>query len=345
MTELSVFNDQESLEKAILEIENPIFLCDENTVLHCFQKLNLKNKNRLIVIGAGEKNKSPFTLNCCWNELFKLEADRHTTLINLGGGVVSDLGGLAASTYNRGIPFVNVPTTLMGMVDASHGGKTGINFQGYKNYIGTFSQPQKILVFPGFLNSLAPEHILSGFAEMVKHGLIADKNYFETLTAVNLKTKGFINDWPSLIRQSCAIKTGITGVDFKEKGLRKILNYGHTIGHALESYFSDEDYPHGYFVAAGMICESLISHKLGNLDEPSLKWIIQTIDAYFSRIYFKPSQIKDIASRALRDKKNKAQIVNCVWLEQIGQATYDHEVSVPDLQESLLFYHQNGPVF
>lgn len=321
---------------------NVIIFCDENTEKFCLPLLDLNPEIPIISILPGETNKSAFSLNHIWNKLLAANADRNSVLINIGGGVITDIGGLAAATYNRGIKFINIPTTLMGMVDAANGGKTGINFNGLKNYIGTFSEPDAIYIWPEFLKTLPFEHIQSGFAEMLKHGLIADKSYFEELVSIELKLENFkVIDWLPLIKKSVEIKHAIVSKDFKETGERKLLNFGHTIGHALESYFINSNLPHGHFVAAGMVCETFLSHTIGKLDLAESQKIILAIDTVFSREGFAWSEDfpSKIAELTLKDKKNKSSKIGCVFLDQIGKASFVNLITMDDVKESLTFYN------
>jgi len=331
-----------ALSSQLKEFKETIILCDQNTEKHCLPLLNLSKDVKIVSFPAGESNKSAFTLNHIWNKLLIFEANRDTILINLGGGVVTDIGGLAASTYNRGIRFVNIPTTLMGMVDAANGGKTGINFNGLKNYIGTFNEPESILIWPEFLKTLPFEQIISGFAEMLKHALISDKTYFENLTNLSLSPENVHEiDWMPIIKTSVHIKDKIVSKDFKETGERKLLNFGHTIGHAIESYFGENAIPHGHCVAAGIICETWLSNKKGSLVKSDMEWIIHIFGTLFNRIKVSLEHIEEMSQLAIRDKKNSTSSINCVFLEQIGEATYDRSITLDEIKESLTYYSQH----
>ena len=340
MNQAEFINDSKLLSGLLNDYSNIIILCDQNTEISCLPLLNLNPVIPVISIPPGENNKSTFSLNLIWNKLLLANADRNTTLINIGGGVITDIGGLAAATYNRGINFINIPTTLMGMVDAANGGKTGINFNGLKNYIGTFSEPEAIYILPKFLKTLSVSQIQSGFAEMLKHGLIADKQYFKQLTSMDLEFSNFeIIHFTELIKKSVALKDNIVSKDFKEIGKRKLLNFGHTIGHALESHFINSNLPHGHFVSAGMICETFLSHTIGKLDLAESQEIIFSIDNIFNRIPFSANEIDEIAHLTLKDKKNKDQIVKCVFLDKTGEASFDNDITIKDVVESLSFYN------
>ncbi len=328
------------LHTLIEKASNAVILCDHNTEKFCLPLLKLSSDIPVISISPGELNKSTFSLNHIWNQLVLHQADRNTVLINLGGGVISDLGGLAAATFNRGIKFINIPTSLMGMVDAANGGKTGINYNGLKNYIGTFTSSESNYIWPEFLATLPFEQIQSGYSEMLKHGLIADKTYFELLISLELtpETTKTI-DWLPLIKKSIDIKKAIVESDFKESGKRKVLNFGHTIGHALESFYCHSNLPHGHFVSAGILCETFLSHTLGRLELAESQKIIMAYDKIFNRIHFKPSDMEAIKKLTLKDKKNKNQIIKCVFLEQNGLASIDNEITLKDVEDSLNFYY------
>ena len=340
MNKAEFVNESKIISGIVNTYPNAIILCDQNTENLCLPLLNLNTLIPVISVPPGESNKSAFSLNLIWNKLLAANANRDSVLINIGGGVITDIGGLAAATYNRGIKFINIPTTLMGMVDAANGGKTGINFNGLKNYIGTFSEPEAIYIWPDFLKTLPFDQIQSGFAEMLKHGLVADKSYFEQLVTISLKPQSIEGiNWLQLIKKSIKIKNGIVSKDFKESGERKLLNFGHTIGHALESYFLNSSLPHGYFVAAGMVCETFLSHTNGQLDLAESQKTILALDSIFNRLPLSANEIDGIAELTLKDKKNKSQQIGCVFLEQIGKANFNNFISLGDVKESLSFYN------
>jgi 3-dehydroquinate synthase len=330
-----IVSDNTFISRILTQYPQVIVLCDTNSEKLCLPLLNINKAIKVIRIQSGEYNKSAFSLNYIWNKLFEENANRETVLINLGGGIITDIGGLAAATYNRGIRFIHIPTTLMGMVDAANGGKTGINFNGVKNYIGTFTEPESIFIWPKFIETLPFIQIQSGFAEMLKHGLIANKTYWEMLSSIQLSQE---IDWLPLIKASVDIKHGIVSDDFNEKGKRKILNFGHTIGHALESHLSGLDLPHGCFVAAGMVCETFLSHIVGKLDLAESQKIIFTIDSFFPRISFDQNNLELITHLILKDKKNKKAKINAILLKKIGMAEFDREITQDEIKECLSFY-------
>ena len=259
-------------------------LVDENTHEYCLPTVlgNLETEIpfEIIEIEAGEELKTIETATQLWEILSEFEADRKSLLLNLGGGVITDLGGFVASTYKRGIPFINVPTTLLGMCDASIGGKTGIDHQFLKNIVGTFAEPQQIFVYPDFLQTLPFVELRSGFAEMLKHGLIADEKHWKDLSSIeNLNPESI---YP-FIETSMKIKQNVVEIDFKEQNIRKTLNFGHTIGHAVESLFlqSNQLIPHGEAVALGMICETHLSCLENLINAETEEEIIKKIRKFY----------------------------------------------------------------
>lgn len=340
LTQITQIQNISELKNFISKFDNPIILCDENSRKHCLSLIQVNKNQKLITIKSGEKFKNFKTLQNVLETLANGDAKRNSVLINLGGGVICDIGGLAAGLYKRGICFVNIPTTLTAMTDAAHGGKTGVNLNNLKNYAGIFSLPEETIIFPGFLNTLPQKHIKSGFAEMLKHGIIADKNYF--LELVKTKTKNgkilFDQNFDEFVLKSIEIKNSITKKDFKEQNLRKILNFGHTLGHALESHFLKTQKTHGECVAAGMICESYISFKKGKLKKNDFETIESAICKFFKSLKIEESEINKIAEKTLKDKKNTSEAINCILIESIGNAIFDKEILKADIIESLKYY-------
>src|ERR1700759_1222416 len=253
-------------------------LTDENTGEHCLPLVTkhfTEDNYDLIEVPYGEENKNIDTCTGIWKLLIDFGADRKALMINLGGGVITDMGGFAASTFKRGIDFVQVPTTLLSQVDASVGGKTGIDLDGVKNIIGTFTQPKAVFIEHEFLKTLPPRQILSGLAEMLKHGLIADAAYWNKLKFSDLESPS-----AELVYHSVEIKNKVVIEDPHEKGIRKSLNFGHTIGHAIETYSLLNDgnpLTHGEAIAAGMICEAQLSAIKIGLSEDEVKEITEVI--------------------------------------------------------------------
>ncbi|WP_461451617.1 3-dehydroquinate synthase [Mucilaginibacter sp.] len=316
-------------------------LTDENTGKHCLPLLNEKLAGMenfdLIEINAGEESKDIDFCIGVWKMLIDFGADRQSLMINLGGGVVSDLGGFAASTFKRGIDFVHVPTTLLSQVDASVGGKTGIDIDSIKNIIGTFTQPKAVFIEYDFLKTLPARQILSGLAEMLKHGLICDSGYWSLLKASDLKKPA-----PELVYYSVEIKNKVVIEDPKEMGIRKSLNFGHTVGHAVETYSLLNDggkaLSHGEAVAIGMICESFLSHKKAGLSADELEEIVNVISGLYPKYSISEDIFAELYTYMQKDKKNQNGKINCTLLTQIGQYSIDHVCTEDELYESLKYY-------
>ncbi|MBC6607227.1 3-dehydroquinate synthase [Hymenobacter sp. BT188] len=316
-------------------------LADANTIRLCYPRLRefLPENHITIEIPDGEEYKVLATCETVWDALTEARADRFAVLVNLGGGVVTDLGGFCAALYKRGIRFVQVPTTLLAQVDASVGGKTGIDFQNFKNQLGVFQTPAAVFIEPRFLNTLEPRQLKSGYAEVVKHWLIADAAAFEH----HRRTGFFVDEWGPIIQESVLTKERIVAADPMESGLRKLLNFGHTVGHALESYLLSQpgrEILHGEAVAVGMICESWLSMTRGILSEEELDKIETFLFSVFEKVQFVTLETDAIAELALQDKKNAGSTINCTLLEGIGNAIYDQPVSVDEIASSLRYYHR-----
>lgn len=291
----------------------------------------------LIETDPGEENKSIDFCIGIWKTLLDFEADRKCLMINLGGGVVTDMGGFAASTYKRGIDFINIPTTLLSQVDASVGGKTGIDIDNVKNMVGTFALPQAVFIEAEFLKTLPKRELLSGFAEMIKHGLIMDKAYYQDLKQ---------SDYEALdtrhIYRSVEIKNEVVTEDPQEKGLRKILNFGHTIGHAIETHslLNDEKpLTHGEAIAIGMICEAYLSFKNHTLAKEELTDICDYILALYPEYELKKNSFDQLIEFMQSDKKNEGGQIMFSLLHSIGSCDYNRSVSVNAIFESLEYYN------
>ena len=282
----------------------------------------------VIEIENGEIFKNIETCTGVWNAISELGGDRKGLILNLGGGVVTDLGGFVAATYMRGIDFVNVPTTLLSMVDASVGGKTGVDLGALKNQVGVFATPQMVLIITDFLKTLPAEELRSGMAEMMKHGLIADISYWGNFK--NLKSLSY-SDLDSLIYTSVLIKNEVVLADLKEQNLRKTLNFGHTLGHAIESFYltsaSHRTLLHGEAIAIGMILAAYLSYEVLNLSLETVEDIKHTIVNYFEKISIEESDYNTIINLMKHDKKNAYGNVNFVLLEAIGKPKIDNVVS------------------
>ena len=275
-----------------------------------------------LVIKAGEAQKTLRTAQLLWRRLLRHQADRDAVLVNLGGGVVCDLGGFVASCYQRGIRFVNVPTTLLAMVDAAFGGKTGVDFGGFKNQIGSFAEPLEVLVSPIYLSTLPQRELLSGLAEMLKYGFIADPSMLKVTQ----------DNYEQYLLRAGRIKREIVSNDFKDQGQRKVLNFGHTLGHALESWSQQTEHPlrHGEAVALGMGGALRISIQQCGLSEavlqdywPQMKRLLAESDLKISL-----EEVDDILSYLVHDKKSRSGAPRFVLLKKPGEPVWDQ--SVPD---------------
>lgn len=329
------------LENLIERSYSKVFaLVDENTEKFCLPALNKYLFDiKLIRIKGGEASKNLDTAQYIWNYLQENNADRNSVLINLGGGVVGDIGGFCASTFKRGMDYINVPTTLLAMVDSGIGGKTGIDFNGLKNAIGTISQPIAIYINPELLLTLPKEELLNGFAEIIKHGLILDKSYWE-----KVKKSGF-DDWGKmnlLINGSIKIKLDVVKKDPYEKSYRKILNFGHTIGHAIEAYSLKRDkkpLKHGEAIAIGMICEAYLSKTQLDLSSKDLKELVDFISLYYPKYSLRSILSPELIALMRQDKKNEhPDEINFTLLKKIGKASINHICSETQISAALNYY-------
>lgn len=316
-------------------------LVDENTITHCYPKfipfLTTDIRIEVIEIEAGEEFKTLETCAGVWSALSELDADRKSLIITLGGGVITDLGGFVASTFKRGIDFVNIPTTLLSMVDASVGGKTGVDLGVLKNQIGLFSNPKMVIVDTEYLGSLASREMTSGMAEIIKYGLTYDVKLLQEIKSIKNHS---IND---LTFRSIEIKNEVVLQDPKESGLRKILNFGHTIGHAVESYFLEhpdkEKLTHGEAIAIGMICECYLSYQLLNFPHQKVDETKALIASIFDKVTILPEDFDTIIELLKHDKKNVGGQVNFVLLKDYEDCQLDCQVSNDLIVESLEYYN------
>lgn len=291
----------------------------------------------MIETDPGEENKNIDFCIGIWKTLLDFEADRKCLMINLGGGVITDMGGFIASTYKRGIDFINIPTTLLSQVDASVGGKTGIDIDNVKNMVGTFALPQTVFIETAFLNTLSERELLSGFAEMIKHGLIVDSNYYEQLKSADYKHIS-----AAAIHRSVEIKNEVVTEDPHEKGRRKILNFGHTIGHAVESYaLSNDKSPltHGEAIAIGMICEAFLSVKYNTLTTAELEDITRYILSLYPAYHIKQESFTELLALMQSDKKNEHGQILFSLLSKTGTCDYNCIVTEKDILDSLIYYN------
>lgn len=318
-------------------------IVDSNTHEFCLSrfmsKLETSVSTEVIEIEAGEHHKTIETCVGVWNALSELGADRKSLVLNLGGGVITDLGGFVACTFKRGIKYINIPTSLLAMVDASVGGKTGVDLGTLKNQIGVISSGDMVIIDTGYLDTLPQNHLKSGLAEMLKHGLICDKAYFDKLTDLSKLT---LHDLDKLIHESVMIKKNIVTLDPFEKSERKHLNYGHTLGHAIESYFLSNPEKvallHGEAIAIGMILESYISSELLGFPKKDLTYLTSAINNIYTHVAISPSDYEGIIELLKYDKKNEHGNVNFVLLEDIGKPKINCVVENQLLIDSFEFY-------
>ncbi len=282
----------------------------------------------IIEFEQGEENKTLETCMQIWNVLIELGADRKSLIINVGGGVVTDLGGFVASTFKRGIDFINVPTSLLAMVDASVGGKNGVDLGNLKNQIGTITNPKAVLIHTGFLQTLPSNQMRSGLAEMLKHGLIQDAEYWQLFKHLDELTTEHLD---ALIYRSVEIKNQVVTEDLTENGIRKSLNFGHTLGHAIESFcMQDDNLPtllHGEAVAIGMVLESHLSLQLNLITTEEYADIKTTLLSIFDKVEFNQSQIESILDLLIHDKKNEFGKIQFCLLNSIGNVKINQQVN------------------
>jgi 3-dehydroquinate synthase len=318
-------------------------LVDSNTNEHCLwpfmSQFNTALQIEIIELDPGESEKNIETCHELWHVLMEHGGDRKSAILNLGGGVITDMGGFVASLFKRGIDFIHVPTTLLGMVDAAHGGKTAVDLGTYKNQVGLFSWPKAILIDPIFLETLPAREMRCGLAEMFKHGLIHSKSHWDSLKDTAEK------DWShleALIQDSIAIKNDIVAQDPWEQNERKWLNFGHTVGHAIESLFLEKtpDNPilHGEAVAAGILIESYLSMELSTLSRAQYFEIDYIIKRFFDPLPISKSDLPKLLSFILTDKKNTAGQIGCTLLQDIGHATFKNDISIEQFESAIIHY-------
>jgi 3-dehydroquinate synthase len=318
-----------------------IVLVDENTEGACFDRFRAQFPEDIaavIRIPSGEINKTIDTCQQIWRDLFVAQADRNSALVCVGGGVIGDMGGFAASTFKRGIDFIQMPTTLLSQVDSSIGGKLGIDFQEVKNSIGVFANPKAVFISPQFLDTLPPREVRSGFGEIIKHALIADAKQWQQLRKIKDLTKV---DWTKIIIPSLKIKQHVVKIDPFEKGLRKALNFGHTIGHAVESMALATENPltHGEAIAIGMICEAYLSKILRGLSDGELSDICAFILNIYEKFNIQQFDVQQLIALMRQDKKNdSASKINFSLLPKIGFVEVNCIASATEIADALTFY-------
>ncbi len=315
-------------------------IVDENTEEHCLPILQplLPSGTGVVRIKSGEENKTLATCGHIWQELTDMAFDRKALVINLGGGVIGDMGGFCASTYKRGIDFIQIPTTLLSQVDASVGGKLGVDFNELKNHIGVFRRPNAVLINTEFLKTLDPREVRSGYAEVIKHCLIADKDRWDRLKQKGLEEQ----DFDELVEHSIKVKADITTADPLEKGLRKILNFGHTIGHAVESFYlpTEKKLLHGEAIAVGMIAEAYLSFQRGFITEEDCQEITDYILSIYGKVEIPVADYEHIVPLTLQDKKNEGGTVLASLLDEIGKANFNQAIGKEDIEAGLNYYRR-----
>ena len=335
-------NLEQSLSQALAEctFDRLFVLVDETTERCCLpQLLSILNSSfSIISIGATDQHKTLDTVSHVWSELQRMGATRHSLMLNLGGGMVTDLGGFAASTFKRGIHYINIPTTLLSMVDASVGGKTGINFGGLKNEIGVFNNADCVILDTTFLKTLDQENILSGYAEMLKHGLIDSEAHWAEILG-NLDN---LERLATLVERSVAVKQRIVTEDPTERGLRKALNLGHTAGHAFES-LALERTPilHGYAVAYGLVVELYLSCVKTGFPTDKMRQTVQFIKEHYGRMAITCDDYPHLLELMHHDKKNEGSAINFTLLAGIGDLRINQTATEEEIKEALDFYREN----
>ena len=323
-------------------------LTDENTCELCLPLLKTWYAHELddapvITIPAGDNNKTLESVTYVWSELQRLGATRHSLLVNLGGGMVTDLGGFAAATFKRGMKFTNYPTTLLAMVDASTGGKTGINFGGLKNEVGVFREADKVIVDTRFLLSLDRTNVLSGYAEMLKHGLLSNDNLLAELLTFDIEAPDF-NFMQHMVTDSLMVKQRIVSEDPTEQGIRKALNLGHTVGHAFEAFSlahpSSSPLPHGYAVAYGLVCALYLSVVKCGFPTERMRQVVNFIVEHYGRLNITCDNYPTFLEFMRHDKKNIADRINFTLLGAVGDIRINQHCTQQEIEEALDFYRE-----
>ena len=332
-----------SEEIAACKADHTFILTDETTLRLCLPVVSsyaCLQGAKTITIKAGDTHKDLESISHVWNELQRMGATRHSLLINLGGGMVTDLGGFAASTFKRGISFINIPTTLLSMVDASVGGKTGINFGGLKNEIGVFNNASCVILDTIFLQTLDEENILSGYAEMLKHGLISTEEHWAELMNFDIE-KPNLKELGDLVAKSVQIKERIVTEDPTEKGIRKALNLGHTVGHAFESLaLQRKPVLHGYAVAWGLVCELYLSVAKTSFPVDKMRQMTRFIFEHYGRMSITCDDYPALLELMTHDKKNTGSDINFTLLGGIGDIRINQTATKEEIEEALDFYRE-----
>ena len=338
-------NLTEALATAVAECEHDrtFILVDETTERCCLpvvSGMDCVRGAQVIVIGATDSHKTLESLAHVWEALGEGGGTRHSLLINIGGGMVTDLGGFAASTFKRGINYINIPTTLLSMVDASVGGKTGINFRGLKNEIGVFSNASTVILDTTFLKTLDAENICSGYAEMLKHGLISNEKMWAELINFDL-ARPDLQQLQTMVADSVAVKQRIVTEDPLEQGIRKALNLGHTVGHAFESFaLKHSPILHGYAVAYGLISELYLSTVMTGFPSDKMHQTVSFIKEHYGKMAITCDDYPTLLELMTHDKKNVAGTINFTLLGGIGDIRINQTATKEDIYEALDFYRE-----
>jgi len=319
-------------------------LVDSGSYEYCYPKVKGMaeiDEDNVIIIEQGDQNKNIEAISKVWEFLSTHGADRKSTLINLAGGMPCDLGGFAASTFKRGINFINIPTTLLSQVDASVGGKTGINFHGFKNEIGVFKHASAVLVDTSFIHTQDDENIASGFAEMIKHALIYSNEHWSVIKSFDIKDVD-IDALKKLVIESIHIKEHFVKADPTEKNVRKSLNFGHTIGHAFESYAMKRNQPilHGYAVAYGMLAELYLGHKRCGFPMSIILELNELVENIYGKFEIDEDDYESLFYLMTHDKKNEKNQINFTLLEDVGQIKINETCTKEEIYEALTFYKE-----
>ena len=339
-------NLRQSLTEAIGEVRHDrlFVLCDETTREACLPVVadfECMQEAQLITIPAGDTNKGLESVSHVWAELQRMGATRHSLMVNLGGGMVTDLGGFAASTFKRGISFINIPTTLLAMVDASVGGKTGVNFGGLKNEIGVFNNANSVILDTVFLKTLDEENILSGYAEMLKHGLISDEKMLGELLTFDIE-KPDLDQLKLMLAESVAVKQRIVTEDPTEQGLRKALNLGHTAGHAFESLALErKPVLHGYAVAWGLVVELYLCCAKTGFPTDKMRQAVSFIHEHYGKMTITCDDYPRLLELMHHDKKNVGSAINFTLLGDIGDIRINQTATEDEIKEALDFFREN----
>ena len=325
------------------ERDRIFILVDETTRQLCLplvENFDCLRHAEIITIGATDQHKTLESLTHVWSSLQRGGATRHSLMVNLGGGMVTDLGGFAASTFKRGLNYINIPTTLLAMVDASVGGKTGINFGGLKNEIGVFSTARSVILDTQFLRTMDAENMLSGYAEMLKHGLIADDSMWAELLNFDIDVPDY-HQLSRMLEDSVKVKERIVEEDPTEKGIRKALNLGHTVGHAFESFaLQRKPVLHGYAVAWGLICELYLSHIKTGFPIEKMRQTVSFINEHYGKLSITCDDYPTLLELMTHDKKNVGSDINFTLLGDVGDIRINQTATKEEIEESLDFYRE-----